>query len=138
MRRALSAGVSAALAGGALAVVVSAHTTHYESNVNIGGFTSGNVGNYLSGGVTSPNDKCAPDRKVTVFREAGSDDVKFGSDVSEVGTTPGVGDYLVNAPSGDIPSGDYYSRVKKRDLRKGRAHDHICDRAKSSPLDVGP
>ena len=139
MRRALIAGTAAALAGALLAVAVSAHTTHYESSVNINAFTNGSVGNYFYGAITSSKPACAPKRKVIIFEGAGGpDDTKFGSETSIDSGTPGVGSYTITAPSGDIPSGDYYSKAKRRDLRKGRAHDHVCDRAKSSMLEVFP
>lgn len=138
MRRALIAGVGAALAGGLLAVVVSAHTTSYESNVNINAFTSGVVGNYFYGAVTSPKPACAPKRKVRVLRKKPGDDSRFGSDTSLEGPSPGSGPYTVTAPTGDIPEGDYYAKVKPRDLAGGKAHTHLCKGAESSALAVGP
>ena len=138
MRRAVIAGIGAALAGGLLAVAVSAHTTHYESAVNINAGTSGTTHNYFYGAVTSPKAKCAPDRKVRVFKRRLGDDLKFGSDTSHEGASPGAGPYTVEAPTGDIPEGDYYSTIKSRDLAPSGAHDHICKGDKSSTLDVGP
>ena len=138
MRRALIAGIGAALAGGLLAVVVAAHTTSYESNVNMNAYTSGAANNYFWGAVTSPKPACAPDRKVRVFRKRSGDDSKFGSDTSLEGPSPGSGPYTVTAPTGDTPEGKYYAKIKARDLRPGGAHAHICEGAKSPTVAVGP
>jgi hypothetical protein len=135
-RRLVAAGVLAALAGGVLAVAVAAHTTHYGSSLAINAFTSGTMDNYFYGVVNSPSSRCVVGRKVSVYRRQPGRDEKLGSDVSQQAST--VGPYTVTSPSGDLIPGSYYSQTRKRDLKPGRRHAHICRAATSSPLDVGP
>jgi hypothetical protein len=135
--RVIAAGGVAALAGCLLAVAVAAHTTRYASSVQLHAFTNETTNNYFYGVVSSPNSRCAGDRKVRIYRKAEGADPKFGSDVSQQAPS-GDGPYTVTAPTGDIPTGSYYSQAAKRDLRPGPRHAHICKGARSSDLDVGP
>jgi hypothetical protein len=135
-RRLVIGAALAALGGSILAVAVAAHTDHYSSSVGINAFTSGSSNNYVYGAVSSPNSHCVGDRKVRVYRKTKGSDAKFGADISQ--ENAGVGPYTVTAPSGDMHPGTYYSEVRKRDLRPGPRHSHICNPARSDGLPVGP
>ena len=102
-RRVIAACAIAAVAGGLLAVGVAAHTTRDESNVNLNAFTTGVDNNYFYGAVTSPNIKCAPDRRVRVFRKRPGDDRLFATRRSIDGGVPGSAAYTVTAETGDLP-----------------------------------
>jgi hypothetical protein len=128
IRRAILVCALAALAGGALAVGVAAHTRHTPSFLGI------NAGSdYFYGAVSSPSENCLPDRKVRVFRKRPGADQLFGKEPSLSGGT-----YTVTESSTvNFRNGAYYSRIKKRDLRpqSGR-HDHICGAASSATTTV--
>jgi len=136
--RMVAATVIAAVAGGVLAVAVAAHTTRDESNVNLNAFTSGVDNNYVYGAVTSPKPACAPDRKVRVFRKRPGDDKLLASRRSIDGGVPGSATYTVNAETGDLPQGVYYAQIRRRDLKPGDNHKHLCTGARSNELPVGP
>jgi hypothetical protein len=137
-RRVIVVGVVALGAGALLAVGVAAHTARHDSSLNLNAFTSGAMNNYFYGAVTSSSSKCVAGRRVRVYRKRPGENSEFGSHVSlEAGS--GVGPYTVTAPEeGDIPVGSYYSQVRKRHLRRGARHDHICRGARSADLEVGP
>ena len=74
-----------------------------------------------------------------MFQQQSGADLKFDSSTSIEGGSPTSGPYTVTAPNkGDLPPGNYYSKIKKRDLKPGPAHSHICQDAKSPTVDVGP
>jgi len=126
----------AALGGALLAVAVAAHTVHYSSSIALNVYTTGSTNNYVWGAISSPNSHCVGARKVRVYRKTHGSDAKLGSDISQEGSA--VGPYTVTAPSGDLHPGSYYAEVRKRDLRPGRRHAHICKGARSSEEPVGP
>ena len=129
--------ILAPVAGGLLAVGVAAHTTRHDSSLSLNAFTSGSQNNYFYGAVTSASSKCV-ERKVRVFRKEVGADEKYDSERSIVSGS-GNGTYTVTAPNkGDLPQGTYYAQIKKRDLKPGNRHDHICRGAKSSEQSVGP
>lgn len=130
------AGGVAALAGALLAIGAAAHTTHYPSSLSLSAFTSGATNNYVYGALSSPNSHCVGGRRVRVFRKAQGADPMLGSDVAQEAS--GVEPYTVTAPTGNLHPGRYYSQTKKRDLKPGPRHAHICKGAQSSNLDVGP
>ncbi|MEO8092257.1 MAG: hypothetical protein ABI726_06075 [bacterium] len=135
--RVIAVGALAALAGCLLAVGVAAHTTHSSSALQLNVYTSGSVSNYVWGVVSSPNPRCVAGRRVRVYRKAPGPDPEFGSDIS-LESPSGNGPYTVTAPTGDLPEGLYYSQLRKRDLRPGRRHAHICKGARSNEQVVGP
>jgi hypothetical protein len=126
--RVVLAGGLAAIAGGALAVGVAAHTTHSPSDVAI------NAGSdYFYGTVSSPEADCLPGRRVRVFRKRHGDDKLFGAERS-LETT---GSYTVTESDVNLRGGPYYARIKKRDLRpQSQKHDHICGAATSNTTTV--
>lgn len=127
-RRVLLAGGLAAVAGGALAVGVAAHTTHTPSTLTL------DVGSdYFYGNVSSVDPDCLGHRRVRVFRARNGADKLFGADRS-LETT---GSYTVTESDVNFRGGAYYSRVKKHDLRpRSREHDHICGPATSATTTV--
>jgi hypothetical protein len=135
-RRTILAGLVAALAGSLVAVAL-AHTTTFKSSLSINAYTSGGSNEYVWGVVTSESPKCAAGWKVRVFRRRHGDDAKLGA-VPSNDAASGLGGYTVTAPTGNLPQGPYYSQVRKRDLRPGPAHDHICKGSESPEVDVGP
>ena len=135
--RLVAVGASAAVAGCLLAVAVAAHTTHYASSLDLHAYTSGAMDNYVYGTVSSPNSDCVAERKVHVYRKTPGADAKLGADVSN-GPVSGVGPYTVTDPSGDLPEGSYYSETRRRDLKPGPHHAHVCRGATSDALAVGP
>lgn len=132
----IAAGVLAAVAGGLVAVAL-AHTTSFKSSLSINAYTVGGSNEYVWGVVTSESEKCAAGWKVRVFRKRHGDDAKLGA-VPSNGPESGLGGYTVTAPTGNLKSGLYYSQVRKRDLKPGPAHDHICKGSESADVDVGP
>jgi hypothetical protein len=71
------AGGLAAIAGGALAVGVAAHTTRSPSSLTI------NAGSdYFYGAVASPESDCVSGRRVRVFRKRDGADKLFGAEPS--------------------------------------------------------
>ena len=118
----------AAIAGGALAVGVAAHTTHTPTTLTL------NAGSdYFYGNVSSVDPDCLGDRRVRVFRARNGADKLFGAEKS-LETT---GSYTVTESDVNFRGGPYYASVKKRDLRpRSREHDHICGPAKSATTTV--
>ena len=126
--RVMLAGGLAAVAGGALAVGVAAHTSQTPSTLTL------DVGSdYFYGNVSSVDPDCLGHRRVRVFRARNGADKLFGADRS-LETT---GSYTVTESDVNFRGGAYYSRVKKHDLRPdSRKHDHICGPAKSATTTI--
>ena len=124
----LIAGVLAAIAGGALAVGVAAHTTHTPTTLTL------NAGSdYFYGNVSSVDPDCLGHRRVRVFRKRGGADKLFVAEKS-LETT---GSYTVTESDVNFRGCPYYARVNKHDLRPdSRKHDHICGPAKSATTTV--
>jgi hypothetical protein len=133
-RRGIVIGALAALAGGLLGATVAAHTTSSPADVSLGGYTSGGVSEALSGTITTVKPACYEGRKVFVYRKKSGDDLKFGADRAQETTA----EYTVTAPTGNVPQGTYYSRIRKFDLAHSAAHEHVCEGDRSQNFDAGP
>jgi hypothetical protein len=126
--RLVLAGGLAAVAGGALAVGVAAHTTHTPTTLTLNASSD-----YFYGNVSSVDPDCLGHRRVRVFRARNGADKLFGADRS-LETT---GSYTVTESNANFRGGPYYARVKKRDLRPHSGkHDHICGSATSATTTV--
>jgi hypothetical protein len=133
-RRTLAVCALALLAGAVAAVGVAAHTTRTDSDISLNGFTSGGADEYFYGDIASSNPDCEPARKVRIFRKRPGDDRLYDATRS----LQPAGSFTVTAETGNLPQGDYYSHIRKRDLKPGKRHKHLCKGAKSAELDVGP
>lgn len=129
--RVVLGGLLAAALGGLLAVGVAAHTTQTASTV---GITGGVNDDYVYGAVSSQKAKCAPKRKVRLYRERAGDDKL----VDETSSLDPSGAYTIEAATGTFPTGTYYSKARKRDLDPGPQHSHICQGAKSDKIPIEP
>jgi len=94
---------SSALAGRAAAVIDFTYiSTDGKGNWDYGG------------GISSSSSKCTSGRKITVYREAGDQDVKIGSDKAIVNfITPEPDDYVWGLQDADGENGTYYASAKK-------------------------
>jgi hypothetical protein len=131
IRRAVLVGGLAALAGGALAVGVTAHTGHIPSEITI------NAGSdYFYGAVSSPKASCEKGRRVRVFRRKPGRDKLFGAERS-LGGQLNLGQYTVTESDVNFRGGAYYSKIRKHDLKPSSgSHDHICRGASSNTTTV--
>jgi hypothetical protein len=132
--RTIAACALAAAVGAVFAVAVVAHTSRTDSDISLFGFTSGGADEYFYGDIASAKGACEPNRKVRIFRKRPGDDALYDATRS----LEPAGSYTVTAATGNLPQGDYYSHIRKRDLKPGKRHEHLCKGAKSAELDVGP
>jgi len=109
--------------------VATAHTKRFTTTVTIEAAGSPS-GDSFSGDVDSRKNACLKNRKVTIIREQGDQEV--GSD-----RTNGDGHYVVDI-DGFVQPGDYYAKVKKKVLKRNNEHKHICKKATSDTASVGP
>ena len=130
--RLLIAGALAAVLGGVLAVTVAAHTDRYPTDIEI---TAGGSDSYVYGGVESQRPSCEPDRKVELYRKKPGKDRLIDSTKS-IPNTGGV-TWTIELNSAP-PTGNYYSKARKRDLAPGGGHAHICREASSDLVPLGP
>jgi hypothetical protein len=108
-RRTLAVSVLALIMGLAGGVgLVAAKGDHQTSSLIY--FTSPNT---LNGNVTSPEEKCIPNRKAEVRKSRKGPDRKLGTDKS--GSN---GWYTVTTPN-TITSGKYYAKIAERDTNAG-------------------
>jgi hypothetical protein len=119
----------AVLASGA--GVASAHTVRFDSDVSIGhGVNPIESTDLFHGEVTSPRTGCAAQRRVTVFQKLDGADQAMGSDRSNQS-----GAWEVSRHTSEVPDGNYYARVKARDIGPA-GHNHICGGARSETIFV--
>lgn len=111
--------------GGGVAV---AHTESFESSVTI---QYNAAEDRFQGHVGSERPQCERRRKVVVhMKTPGAEDPRVGSD-----RTNENGHWRV-VPTSSAP-GEYYARVLRR-VRATGSHKHVCQRARSSTIDVAP
>ena len=128
--RLLIAGALAAMLGGVLAVTVAAHTDRYPSDIEI---TAGS--GYVYGGLDSQRPSCEPNRKVKLYRKRSGRDQLIESTKSIPNS--GGATWTIEFSSAP-PTGDYYSKARKRDLAPGPGHSHICQGATSDEIPLAP
>ena len=131
----VAAGVLATAVGALLAVGVAAHTTGHNSSVRATIHTVGNF-DHVYGLVTSGVNRCEPGRRVRLYMRQPGADARIGSDVSQQAALGGP--YTVTAQTGEFAQGTYYAKLKKRDLRPGNRHRHLCKGDRSPDLLAGP
>jgi hypothetical protein len=128
----------AAIAGGLLAVGVAAHSDRYPTEMSATIQTANTITDHIRGRLLSSRTACAPDRKVRVFRKRPGDDQQIASDFSGTFTETIGSPYTVAVPGGDFSPGVYYAHAKRRDLRPGARHDHVCKGKRSQDFSVTP
>lgn len=130
------------LATGALAAVLVlgtggiavGHTTSFPSDVTIELVTGAQ--DKFKGEVSSVKAKCVPGRLVKVFLVEGADPNPSADTLIGKDTTNNNGRYRV-VPAGGVASpGDFYARVKQRNIGRP-GHKHICE-ADNSPEVTNP
>lgn len=118
------------------AVVASAHTTRFDSNLTAH-FTErpgpieidGPGGrDYFSGRVVSPKPACKRNRVVRVYLQ------RPGTDPYE--TTVSDADGVWRLYSEDPPNATYYAKAARKVLKNTSTHTHLCRRARSRDIVV--
>jgi hypothetical protein len=120
-KRALTAFALVLVAGlGAGVALVAARGDHETSSIIY--FTEPNT---LNGNVTSPEEKCIPNRKAAVRKVRKGPDRELGTDRSSP-----IGWYTVVAPN-TITSGRYYAKIARRETNAG-----VCEPARSNTTTI--
>jgi hypothetical protein len=113
-----------------------AHTKTFESSVTLGGYieVSGETAWY--GNLTSPKARCVENRRVEVYRSlAGPGDVPDTLELIGFDRAAASGDFTVTDEGFPPPDGDYFAKVRRKDIGRG-AHNHRCGKDTSNVIPV--